>query len=142
MSEQSPYTTADLRAEAARQHAGLTDDPDFMGVSEGMEDAYVDSTLNGGEGKTWAELLPYEADGGEAYNAAQRKIHDLIPGADLSEWAVNLGADGLEPLAEYITADTGDTPLFRLHLAVRPDMPAEMRTALVEGLTAEIAKCL
>jgi hypothetical protein len=92
-----PYTDADLRAEAAAQHALLSEDPDFMGVGEGTQDSIVASTEADGGGKTWEELLPYEADGGEAYNAAQRKIHDLIPGADVSEWAIQLGAAGLKP---------------------------------------------
>lgn len=136
-----PYTDADLRAEAASQHAALTDEPDFMGVGEGMEDAYVGSTLDGDDGKTWAELLPYNHDDGNAYNAAQREIHRLIShAADVSEWAVNLGADGLEPLPEQLSAQTGNGPWFRLHFAVRPDMPDDMRRALVEGVGMEIAK--
>lgn len=122
MSNDLPYTDDDLRAEAASQHAALTEDPDFMGVGEGMEDAYVGSTLNGDDGKTWAQLLPYEADGGKAYNAAQRKIHALIPGADLSEWAVNLGVDGLEPSPNVLNLDGDDTVIVRLHMAFHPDM--------------------
>ncbi|MGV2914464.1 hypothetical protein [Streptomyces alfalfae] len=31
---ETPYTDDDLRTEAARQHASLTDDPDFVGVGE------------------------------------------------------------------------------------------------------------
>jgi hypothetical protein len=129
-----PYTDEDLRLEAAAQHAVLTEDPDFMGVGEGMEDSIVASTEDGG-GKTWAELLPYEADGGEAYNDAQRKIHDLIPGADVSEWAVNLGADGLEPSDEHvITLDGDGKPIARIHFAFEPGMPDETRAALVQGI--------
>lgn len=101
-----PYTDEDLRAEAARQHLVLTEDPDFMGVGEAMEDRYVESTFVDGDedepdgetGSTWGELLPYNHDDGNAYNAAQRAIHDLINGAaDVSEWAIQLGAAGLTP---------------------------------------------
>jgi hypothetical protein len=142
-----PYTDDDLRAEAARQHAGLTKDPDYVGVGEQMEDRHIQSTVIAEdpdfapEGVTWAGALDPEGDGAAAYDEAQRKIHDLIQGAaDVSEWAVNLGADGLEPLPEQLSAQTDNGPWFRLHFAVRPDMPDAMRRALVEGVGAEIAK--
>jgi hypothetical protein len=138
-----PYTDDDLRAEAARQHAALTKDPDFMGVGERMEDAPVDHTDDGETSLTWAELLVPQGAGVnyEAFGEAQRQIHDLIDrAADVSEWAVHLGADGLEPLGEQLTAHTQHGPWFRLHFAVRPDMPDDMRRALVEGIGAEIAK--
>lgn len=120
-----PYTDDDLRAEAARQHAALTEDPDFMGVGEQMDD----------EG--WRSLSA------DDFDAAQRSIHDLITGAaDISEWAIDLGADGLEPLDAMLNMQTQTGPLVRIHFAVRPDMPEEMRTALVEGVGMEIAKYL
>ncbi len=137
-----PYTDDDLRAEAARQHAALTEDPDFMGIGEGMEDRYVESTVIDEdpdferEGSTWSELLPYNHDDGNAYNQAQRAIHKLISGAaDVSEWAVNLGADGLQPSDEHaITLNGGDKPIARIHFAFEPGMPEEMRTAFVQGI--------
>jgi hypothetical protein len=140
---EQPYTDDDLRAEAARQHAGLTEDPDYVGVGEQMEVAWVPSveTTEDGSARSWGELLDSEQDGTAAYEEAQRKIHDLINGAaDVSEWAVNLGADGLEPLPEQLSAQTDNGPWFRLHFAVRPDMPDHMRRALVEGVGTEIAK--
>lgn len=128
-----PYTDADLRHEAASQHAALTEDPDFGSVGEGMQDAYVGSTLNGDDGHTWAELLPYEADGGEAYNAAQRKIHDLVSGADVSEWAVNLGADALEPDPRAL--DAGKSRV-RIHFAFAPDISDDDRADLISQFAA------
>jgi hypothetical protein len=126
-----PYTDTDLRAEAARQHATLIEDPDFMGVGEQMQDQEV--TPDGGV--AWDDFRD------ETFEAAQRSIHDLIASAaNVSEWAVNLGADGLEPLPEQLSAQTDNGPWFRLHFAVRPDMPDDMRRALVEGVGAEIAK--
>ncbi|MFC8986895.1 hypothetical protein [Streptomyces sp. NPDC057115] len=136
-----PYTDDDLRAEAARQHAGLTEDPDFVGVGEQMQDTEIDSLLppeeaDGAEGPHWDELLDEDQ-----FDEAQRKIHHLIShAADVSEWAINLGADGLEPLFETLSAQTDNGPWFRLHFAVRPDMPDDMRRALVEGIGMEIAK--
>lgn len=136
-----PYTDEDLRAEAARQHATLTEDPDFMGIGEGMEDHYVESTVIdedpdfAPEGSTWSELLPYNHDDGNAYNAAQRKIHALITGAaDVSMWAVELGADGLEPSKSCISVHGDEKPIFRMHFAFHPDMPVSMRVAFVEGI--------
>lgn len=140
-----PYTDTDLRAEAARQHAVLTDDPDFMGVGEQMEDATVDHTDDGETSLTWGELLVPQGAGVsfEAFGNAQRKIHDLIQdAADLSQWAVDIGADGLEPLDSVLSMQTSTGPLVRIHFAVRPDMPEDMRNALVEGLAMEIAKFL
>ncbi|MDX2628616.1 hypothetical protein QBA57_28750 [Streptomyces scabiei] len=49
-----PYTDDDLRAEAARQHVALTEDPDFMGVGEQMQGSEIESMLP-----------PKEADGAE-----------------------------------------------------------------------------
>lgn len=149
MTTNQPYTEDDLRAEAARQHATLTEDPEFMCVGEAMQDAEVESHLppaeaDGAEGIHWGELLPYEADGGEAFNTAQRKIDDLIRGAaDISDWAVNLGADGLEPYDGSLTLKAGeDKPIVRVFVAFDPDMPDEARDGFVEGLGHEIARYL
>ncbi|WP_240649196.1 hypothetical protein [Streptomyces sp. Z26] len=137
-----PYTDADIRAEAARQHALSLDDPDFMGIGERMNDTEIPSFTTEDEpglveGTTWDALSR------EDFDAAQRAIDDLLAGAaDVSRWAVDLGADGLEPVDGQLTADTGDGPLFRIHIAVRPDMPEDVRTALLEGLGMEIAKYL
>ncbi|MFD5002180.1 hypothetical protein ACFWMV_04660 [Streptomyces mutabilis] len=144
MTTDHPYTDDDLRAEAARQHATLIEDPDFMGVGEQMDDRFVHYEVVDAE---HGDLMPppgtprWNDLSEDEFDEAQRKIHDLINGAaDVSEWAVNLGADGLEPLPEQLSAQTDNGPWFRLHFAVRPDMPDHMRRALVEGVGAEIAK--
>lgn len=148
MTTELPYTDADLRAEAITQHAGLTEDPDFMGVGEAMCDTAVQSTnpdpdAETDTGRTWVELLPYEADGGEAYNAAQIKIHDLIRGAaDVSEWAINLGADGLEPTGHVLKVGSADKQIARIHFAFAPDLADDVRLDLVEGLAQVIADSL
>src|SRR5947207_446701 len=98
-----PYTDDDLRAEAARQHAMLTEDPDFMGVGEQMQGAEIESqkpepdedgtVAPDARGWKWHESLD-----DDEFETAQRKVHSLIQGAaDTSAWAVHLGADGLEP---------------------------------------------
>jgi hypothetical protein len=132
----TPYTDEDLRTEAARQHATLTEDPDFMGVGEQMQDTEIESLLppeeaDGAEGPHWDELLDQDQ-----FGEAQQKIHDLINGAaDVSEWAINLGADGLQPSDDHvITLDGDGKPIARIHFAFEPGMPEEMRTALVQGI--------
>ncbi|WP_329390132.1 hypothetical protein [Streptomyces sp. NBC_01716] len=135
----APYTTEDLRTEAARQHAVLTEDPDYMGIGERMEGAFIDSTFvdpdpeTGTEpstGTTWDELDDRH------FDTAQRAIDELInDAADVSDWAINLGADGLQPSTEHaITINGDDRPIARIHFAFEPDMPDDMRTALVEGI--------
>lgn len=121
-----PYTDEDLRTEAARQHATLTEDPDFMGVGEQMDGTEV--TPDGGV--TWDDFSL------ATYKAAQLAIHDLINGAaDVSEWAINLGADGLQPSDEHvITLDGDGKPIARIHFAFSPGTPDDMRTALVQGI--------
>ncbi|MFB6955514.1 hypothetical protein ACFCYB_00400 [Streptomyces sp. NPDC056309] len=138
-----PYTDDDLRAEAAAQYATLAEDPEFMCVGEQMDDDIVASTDGQDGGKTWSELLPFEADGGEAYNTAQRKIHGLINGAaDVSEWAVNLGADGLEPEDHTLTVDGDDKPLVRLHCAFSPGLDDQARIAFMSRLARVMANAL
>lgn len=138
-----PYTTTDLIAEAIRQHAGLAEDPDFTGVGEAMEDSVVDSTDDGTCARqTWNELLvaPTPNDEYEAYSTAQQKIHDLITGAaDVSAWAVQLGADGLQPEDHTLSVDGDGKPLVRLHCAFHPDLDDAARTAFVSGLAQVLA---
>lgn len=129
-----PYTDADLRMEAARQLAALAEDPDTVGVSEQMADSIVDSTDDGAaSGTTWNQLLvaPAPDDEYEAFDTAREKVHSLITGAaDLSEWAVDLGADGLQPTAEALSLDVG----IRVHFAFTPDMPDDVRRAWINGI--------
>ncbi|MDX2710079.1 hypothetical protein PV350_45955 [Streptomyces sp. PA03-6a] len=142
-----PYTDDDLRQEAARQLAIAGEDPDFMGIGERMSGRPIPSTVVDLEPETgeplemsraWSQLST------EDFTAAQHAIDDLIAGAaDVSEWAVNLGADGLQPYDGSLTlsADT-DKPIVRVHVAFDSDMPDEMRVAFLEGLGQQIASFL
>lgn len=131
-----PYTNADLRTEAARQHAALTDDPDFTGVGEMMQDSNVHSSGAGNDSKTWDELLPYDGDEGDAYEEAQRRVCTLVHGAaDLSSWAVNLGADGLQPSEQRL--DIGDSRA-RVHFAFAPDMSEADRRDFISMIAATV----
>jgi hypothetical protein len=129
-----PYTDADLRAEAARQLAALAEDPDFMGVGEAMETNIVPSTEKPdviGAGRSWDSVLRENADDYERFEAAQTKVHDLIDGAaDLSEWAIDLGANGFAPAAEALNPAPG----VRVHFAFTSDVPDDVRRNWVDGI--------
>jgi len=137
------YTDDDLRAEAARQHAALTEDPDYMGVGEQMQGQEIESLLppeeaDGAEGPHWDQLLDEDQ-----FDEAQRKIHDLINGAaDVSQWAVELGADGLEPDEHKITLKVDERPIVRVHFAFAPELSETSRdlfaTALGEVAAREL----
>ncbi len=135
-----PYTDTDtdLRAEAARQHATLAEDPDFMGVGEMMDGRHVHYEADEAAGclmpppgtPRWDELDE------DTFEAAQRSIHDLINGAaDVSEWAVELGADGLEPSEQQLTLGRGE-PRVRIHFAFAPDMSETDRRDFVAEIAA------
>ncbi|MFI2033696.1 hypothetical protein ACH470_03190 [Streptomyces bottropensis] len=134
-----PYTDDDLRTEAARQLANLSGHLDADRVGQEMCGAEIESRptkTDVAEGAHWEDVLD-----DAQFDEAERAVHALIKGAaDVSEWAINLGADGLEPLPEQLSAQTDNGPWFRLHFAVRPDMSDDMRRALVEGVAVEIAK--
>ncbi|MFJ9128896.1 hypothetical protein ACIRJS_32825 [Streptomyces sp. NPDC102340] len=130
-----PYTDDDLRAEAAYQHSTLTDDPDFLGVSERMQGSEIPGLMppaeaDGAEGPHWDQLLDEDQ-----FDQAHREIHDLInDAADTSRWAIDLGADNLVPSTEHeITLNAG-RPIARILFAFESEMPEEARTDLVEGI--------
>jgi hypothetical protein len=131
-----PYTDEDLRAEAARQHATLIEDPDYMGVGEQMDDETVPSLAE--HGSTWGDLL---SDNDALYDDAQRAIHDLINGAaDTSRWAVDLGADGLQPHARVIDIGWNDGPLqARIHIAFPDDAGPREREQFITDIADTIA---
>lgn len=139
-----PYTDDDLRAEAARQHAALIDDPDFMGVGERMDCAPVAHTEDGDTVLTWQQLLVPEGGGSwETFGEAQRQVHGLINGAaDVSEWAINLGADGLEPSPNVLNLDGDDKPIVRIHMAFHPDMPERARQRFGLALAQVMAEAI
>lgn len=118
-----PYTDEDLRTEAAREIKYTLDNIDTDGLLES-------SPHELGDGSRWEQLSE------EDWREALRQVDDLVEGAaDVSEWAVNLGADGLEPSDEHlITVNGDDKPIIRILFAFEPGMPEEMRTAFVQGI--------
>ena len=136
----STYTDADLRAEAARQHQTATEDPDFVGIAEQMDGALIESTIvdpdpeTGTEpitGRTWDSLSPDE------FGKAHRAIDDILGrAADVSDWAINLGADGLEPSEQRL--DVGSGPRVRIHFAFASDMSEADRRDFVAEIAAAV----
>lgn len=119
-----PYTDEDLRSAAALMHYAMTTEPN---------PADADSVLSGHP--AWAHVEV----GSDEEDTLRESVVELVSGAaDVSEWAINLGADGLEPSDDHVitvNADNGvERPIARIHFAFEPDMPEEMRTALVQGI--------
>jgi hypothetical protein len=140
-----PYTDADLRTEATRQHADLTEDPDFGGVGEQMINTVIPSRSSWSSQAWWHSLEDGPGDG-QQFEEAQRAIHDLINGAaDTSAWAVNLGADGLTPdghHADFGHHPDGTGPLMRLHFAFHSEADETDRHALAQLVTETVQDAL
>lgn len=125
----TPYTQADLRAEAARQLALTTEDPDFMGIGERMEGSKIPSRSD----VQWDQL------GDTDFDNAQRAIDDLLSNAaDVSAWAVTLGAAGLKPVADMGFRLTTGGHSLAVQIAVDPEITDQAREELVAALTEVI----
>lgn len=130
-----PYTDDDLRTEAARQHYTATTDPDFMGIGEQMDGSPIESTCFDAAGERRAPGLTWDQLDGTQFGEVQRAIDDLLgKAADVSEWAINLGADGLEPSEHAL--DAGDGPRFRVHFGFAADMSDDDRNDLISQFAA------
>lgn len=121
-----PYTDADLRAEAASCLNALSVLPTVQDIQRSLPGTYIDSHRTDDGGATWDDLL--DSDG---MGTAIGKIHALIDGAaDVSEWAVNLGADNLCPAAEALNPEAG----VRIHFAFDPTVPEDVQRAWIDGI--------
>ena len=132
-----PYTDEDLRIEAARQHYTATTHPDFVGIGEQMDGSRIESTVTDSDasvttvagGRTWDMLAP------DDFDDAMRAIDKLLSkAADVSDWSVNLGADGLQPDEQRL--DIGREPRVRIHFAFAPDMSAADRRDFIAEIAA------
>lgn len=138
-----PYTDDDLRMEAARQLHTASCDHDFMGISEQMHGSPIESTCFDATGERHEPGSTWDQLDREQFVQVQRAVDDLLTNAaDVSEWAINLGADGLEAEEHSITVNGDGRPIARIHFAFEPGMPDETRTALVEGIGEAIADAL
>jgi len=124
-----PYTDNDLQIEAAREIKYALDNIDTDGLLEA-------STYTLPDGGRWEQLR--EAD----WVHALRRVDDLIEtAADTSVWAVSLGVDGLEPVADVIEfpSATLDASFARMHFAFHPDVPADTRTHVINRIRTILA---
>jgi hypothetical protein len=130
---QPTYTDDDLIAEAAKQHRCLTEEPEYMGVAEAMEDSPIASST---DATTWGDLIDESSHDSDEYDKARDAIHDLMTGAaDTSHWAITLGRDGLTPqLDGELTVKVNDQVLARVLFAFAPDASDDLRRSLVSGL--------
>ncbi|MFF0055610.1 hypothetical protein ACFYRI_14595 [Streptomyces microflavus] len=124
---EKPYTDEDLRAEAARQLADA-ELPELETVGEQMRNADIASRSHWNRDAWWHSLSDTDRE------TAQTAIHGLIEGAaDVSEWAVNLGADGLEPVGLNLNInDSSGEHRVRLHFAFAPDMDKAIRQEVMD----------
>lgn len=130
---ENPYTEEDLRTEAARQHYALAEDVELARVQEMMEGHEV--TPDGGV--NWDDFSY------ETHDRAAGEIHSLIVGAaDVSEWAVSLGADKLEPSDSHVTLKVAEGVAARVHFAFGAGVDDEAQAELIEFVGAWLAKAV
>jgi hypothetical protein len=134
-----PYTDDDLRAEAGLALDALVHLPTVEEIVTSLRQSYIPHLHADGDLVTWGGLLE---EGGLTEAALQ--IRDrMAPAAPVGKWAIDLGADGLQPSNDHIlTLNAGERPIVRIHFAFEPDMDEDMRTALVQGLGDAIDSAL
>jgi hypothetical protein len=113
-----------------------------MGIGEQMDGTPIPSTVVDLEPETGEPLemsrawshLPQED-----FEAAQRSIDTLLTrAADVSDWAVNLGADGLEPHADTVDIPTENGEIgVRILFAFHPKMTPKMRKIIIDAVRAD-----
>ncbi|MEU6496416.1 hypothetical protein ABZ890_39570 [Streptomyces sp. NPDC046984] len=123
-----PYTDEDLRAAAALMHYALTTQPN---------PADADAVLNGHP--AWANVEV----GSDEEDELRESVVELVSGAaDVSGWAVNIGADGLEPSPDVLNLDGDDTTVVRVHMAFHPDVSERDRQYFGLALAHVMANAL
>ncbi|MEU0940383.1 hypothetical protein [Embleya sp. NPDC005971] len=123
------YTDNDLYAEAARQHHEATEDPDYVGIGERMAGETIGNTDT-----KWGDLDIDE------FSLARTGIDELIrDAADTSRWAIDLGADDLEPHERTFTfTGDGGRNLVRLHFAFAQETSPEERNSALDAFVEEL----
>lgn len=133
------YNDADLRSEAAYCVRALVGLPDVAEILRSLPETYVESHReDDGTGNTWGDLLDKQGLADVA-----RKVRALLDStADIAQWAVDLGADGLEPSPHVLNLDGDDKPIVRLHMAFDPAMPERDRQRFGLALAQVMANSL
>lgn len=116
-----PYTDDDLRTVAASLHAGAARD--------------ADDRIRPAVQRRWGTQLDVD----QLDEACDELVSLLDKTANVSGWAVNLGADGLEPDTEFVDIAHGDVTGVRIHFAFHPDMPQELWASVIAAVHEETA---
>lgn len=125
------YTEEDLLAEAASViNAAIP--VDRSEVDGSMVIGEVESTRTEmGDFMTWPQLLPDE----DEFEEAVAKVHAMVTeAADTSQWAVEMGRDGLEAESMQLTIDVGEHKT-RLYFAFSKGISYEDRASICMGLS-------
>lgn len=130
-----PYTDADLRTEAALCLSALSIFPNVGDITRHLPDAYVESLRNAERIRnTWGDLLD-----NAGITKAARAINDLVAGAaEVSEWAVNLGAAQLTPqptMGWYCTTSGWD---LAVQIATSDDLTDTKRAELLAEIQTAV----
>lgn len=133
-----PYTTEDLRTEAGLALSALVHLPTVEEIATSLRQSYVPHLHADGDHATWGDLL----DENGLTEAARQISEQMIPAAPVGEWAVNLGADGLQPTGDCFSMQGDGQPILRVHFAFTPDMPEDARQAFINGVGQLIANHL
>lgn len=121
------YTEEDVRVEAARQYKEILSDADSLSVMERMADR-----------SPWG---PLEED---ALADAEEKVSsEMKRAADLSRWAVDMGAEALVPAADEVTIrDNTGRAIMRVHFAFEPELTRESQTSVMGSVAQHLSNTL
>lgn len=140
-----PYTDEDLRAEAARQHAEVLRAPDLLEVGDEMQGQPIPSTVTDLEpetgeplemSRTWGQLS------GDDFHDARNEVQTLLDdAADVSRWAVNLGACHLKHTTE-LAWGRGTSWDLAVQIAHRPGISDDLHNAIVGAVRGAVRLAL
>lgn len=134
----APYTDDDLRREAARQYAEVLRSPDLLEVGDEMQPRPIASTAgtNPEKATRWIELS------GDDFHDARNEVQELLDdAADVSRWAVDLGANCLTRTTELAWGHPTNWSL-AVQVAHRRHLDDELRVALVEAVGGAVSLVL
>lgn len=114
-----PYSDEDLRAHAARLHAGAASDADER----------IRPTVQ----RRWGSELDVD----QIDEVCDEVTGLLDSTVNVSRWAVDLGVDGLVPDEEHVDIADGGRIGVRIHFAFHPATPEEMRASVIAAVHAE-----
>ena len=131
-----PYTDRDLRHEAARQYAEVLRAPDRDETRDEMQSRPIPSRSSD-EPFLWNWLTD------DDLHDAANEVHQLLDGApDVSEWAVNLGADGLTDTLDMGWSCTTSARDLAVQIAHRKQIKPELLDELESAVRLAVERVL